>query len=84
MVAGVPIVTTAAGGVPEMITHEVNGLMYPVKDEAGLTGGVLRMMNEPELSRKLAGMARETVADFSKEKTARRTVDIYKEIIFGK
>jgi len=81
MVAGVPIVTTAAGGVPEMINHELNGLMYPVKDEEGLTSGVLRMMNEPDLAQKLAGKARETVTEFSKEKTAARTVEVYREIL---
>lgn len=81
MVAGVPIVTTAAGGVPEMIRHEENGLMYQVKDEEGLTAGVLRMMNGPQLAKRLADMARETVKEFSKEKTAASTVEVYKEIV---
>jgi glycosyltransferase involved in cell wall biosynthesis len=81
MAAGVPIVTTNAGGVSEMIQHEINGLMYPVKDEEGLTEGVLKFMNDHALANTLSSKASETVRDFSKEKTASRTLALYKEVL---
>jgi glycosyltransferase involved in cell wall biosynthesis len=81
MAAGVPIVTTNAGGVSEMITHEVNGLMYPVKDVEGLVKGVLTFMDDHSLAENLAAKASEMVRDFSKEKTASRTLALYKEVL---
>ena len=81
MAAGVPIVTTSAGGVSEMIEHEKNGLMYPVKDEKGLTDGVLKLIKDPMLAKKLSMEAEKTVQNFSKEKTASRTLALYKEVL---
>jgi L-malate glycosyltransferase len=81
MAAGVPIVTTNAGGIPEMVNHDVNGFMYPVGDVQALADGLIQLLNQPEKGIQLAEKAFETVEDFSKEKTARRTVDVYKEIL---
>jgi glycosyltransferase involved in cell wall biosynthesis len=84
MAAGVPIVTTNAGGIPEMITHGKNGLMYDVKDVSSLADGLIEVLNNPERGKQLAVEAFETVEDFSKEKTARRTVEVYREILENK
>ncbi len=81
MAAGVPIVATAGGGVAEMVRHEENGLLYPVKDVDGLTEGVLRLIREDELASRLIQGASRTVRNFSKEKTAKRTVEVYQEIL---
>ncbi len=81
MAAGVPIVATAAGGVSEMVRHEENGLLVSVKDVNALAENVMRLMNDPSLRNKLTNGALETVAHFSKQKTASLTVDLYKEIL---
>ncbi|MEQ9230022.1 MAG: glycosyltransferase family 4 protein [Cyclobacteriaceae bacterium] len=81
MAAGVPIVATAAGGVSEMVRNEENGFLVKVKDVKALAMNVTRLIDDPTLGEKFTQGAQQTVANFSKEKTAARTVDLYKEIL---
>ena len=84
MAAHVPIVATAAGGVSEMVEHEKNGLLYQVGDVEGITEGVERFLGNKELAITLAEEAQKTVKNFSKEKTAKRTLEVYEEILHKK
>lgn len=81
MAAHVPIVATAAGGVSEMVEHLENGLLYQVKDVDGLTVGVNLLLSDPDLGISLAKKAELTVRNFSKEKTAKSSYELYKEIL---
>jgi len=81
MAAQVPIVATAAGGVSEMIEHETNGLLYPVGDVAAISDGVVRFLENPMLAIAMTKQAIQTVENFSKEKTARLSYDLYKEVL---
>ncbi len=74
---GVPIVSTAAGGIPEIIQHEKNGLLAPVGDATSLARSVKRLLEEPALRNKLVKQGRETVKAFSKAEMARKTVEVY-------
>lgn len=81
MAAHVPIVTTAAGGVSEMVEHEKNGLMYSVKDVEGITEGVNRFLKDMDFAKSMAEEGKNTVRNFSKEKTAKRTLEVYKQVL---
>jgi len=81
MAASVPIVSTAAGGVSEMVVHEKNGLLYQVGDVQGITKGVERLLKSTELCISLSEGGQETVRSFSKEKTARRTLEVYDQVL---
>src|SRR5207248_5034412 len=52
--SGLPVVATAAGGVPAMLTDGEHGLLAPIDDHVALAGHVLRLLDEPELARALA------------------------------
>ena len=80
MAYGLPIVTTEAGGIPEIVKNEFNGLTAPVCDAHRLADQVLRMLNENLLKEKLVVNAREFVKGFSKEEMAMKTLNVYKEI----
>ncbi len=47
MAAGLPIVATTVGGIPEMVDHGVNGLLVPPADPGALSGAVIRMLDNP-------------------------------------
>jgi glycosyltransferase involved in cell wall biosynthesis len=79
--AGVPVVATAAGGITEIVEDEVTGLLAPVKDHEKLTLQVLRILNEPGLKERLVKNAAEKIKEFSKEKMAARTLEVYREIL---
>jgi L-malate glycosyltransferase len=62
MAAGVPILATAVGGLPELITHEKNGWLVPLGDEEKLIEGMTSLLERRDLSAGLAKHARQHVA----------------------
>ena len=56
---GVPVVSTDAGGIPDMAQHGVSALLSPVGDEKAMTEHLLRVLREPDLADSLrhAGLA---------------------------
>jgi glycosyltransferase involved in cell wall biosynthesis len=56
--AGLPVVTTDAGGIPYIVEHERTGLMVPRNDHEAMAAAALRILEEPELARGLAAAAR--------------------------
>lgn len=81
MAAGVPIVSTNAGGIPEIIKHEQTGLLTGVKDVSQLATEVLRILKDTDLRNKLITSAKEFVKGFSKEQTAEKTWKIYEDVL---
>ena len=57
MACGLPVVTTAAGGIPLMVNHEETALVGPVGDARTLAEHVFRLLREPELASKIARQA---------------------------
>lgn len=57
---GIPVVASAVGGIPELIEHEVTGLLCPAGDHAALAAAVDRLAADPALRQRLgeAGRAR--------------------------
>jgi glycosyltransferase involved in cell wall biosynthesis len=72
MRAGIPVVGSRAGGVPEIIRHGENGLLFDVGDAEDLANCFERIAREPELARSLAESGLRTVREeFSAERQAR-------------
>ncbi len=46
---GVPIVATAVGGVPEVVEHEVNGLLVPPDDARSLASAACRVLEDRDM-----------------------------------
>jgi colanic acid/amylovoran biosynthesis glycosyltransferase len=61
MALGLPVIGADAGGIPEIITPEWDGLLVPAEDEVVLAAAVARLMDDPELRERLARNARQTV-----------------------
>jgi glycosyltransferase involved in cell wall biosynthesis len=55
--AGLPVVTTNAGGIPYILAHESTGLMVSTGDEAGIAEQALRLLREPALVERLTSRA---------------------------
>jgi glycosyltransferase involved in cell wall biosynthesis len=78
MAAGVPVVATRVGGVPELVREEVDGLLVPAGEAEALAGAMLRLLREPELAERMGRAARERIREsFSIEKMVRETEDLY-------
>ncbi|MDQ2950267.1 MAG: N-acetyl-alpha-D-glucosaminyl L-malate synthase BshA, partial [Acidobacteriota bacterium] len=58
MACGVPPVATRTGGVPDLITHGVNGFMEPVGDTASQAERLIELLSDTNLHERLSTAAR--------------------------
>jgi glycosyltransferase involved in cell wall biosynthesis len=60
MASGLPVVASHVGGVPELVEHELTGLLVPPRDPAAFAVALRRLVQSPDLRRRLgeAGRAR--------------------------
>ena len=56
--AGIPVVTTDAGGIPFIVRDGINGRMVPVRDYHGMARAIVQLLREDCLALKLADAAR--------------------------
>lgn len=83
LAAGVPVVSTAVGGVPEIVHDEVNGLLVPVGDAGAVAAAMLRIVQESGLRRRLAAAARDSVESLSVERVYGRLSSVLEEAARG-
>jgi glycosyltransferase involved in cell wall biosynthesis len=60
-----PIVASNAGGNPELITHEQNGVLVPVGDTAALAEAITRLLQDPAYAERLAHAASSVTEKFA-------------------
>jgi len=75
--AGVPVVTTAAGGIPRIVTHDRTGLLVTIDQPAALAAAVLRVLREPGLAVRLAAAAQKESQRYSWRAAERGWLDVY-------
>ena len=79
---GLALVTTDAPGCREVVTHEVDGLLVPIKDVESLADAIERLVNDPELCQRLGKAARHKVlTEFDSRIIDRQTMAVYDELI---
>ena len=61
MATGLPTIATTAGGTPEAVRHEQNGLLVPPDNPQALAEAIARLITEPELYARLGPCAAEDV-----------------------
>jgi glycosyltransferase involved in cell wall biosynthesis len=66
---GTPVVSTAVGGVPEVVHEGENGLLVPAGDPRALAVALRRMLEDDALHDRLAAGARPSVASFGRQAT---------------
>jgi glycosyltransferase involved in cell wall biosynthesis len=75
--AGIPIIASDVGGVPEIVRHERNGLLVPCENVDAFADAIVRLAGDPAL-RKTMGEAGISIArgDFSMD----RCLDLMEEV----
>ncbi len=82
MSAGVPVVATAVGGVPEQIVPETTGLLVPPGDPQALAASLKRLIGDADLRRSLAGAARKDVRNrFTCDVQAGHYVELFERVL---
>ena len=79
--AGLPVVSTAAGGIPHIVTHEHTGLLVAVDRPEELAAAVLRVLREPGLAQRLAAAGRRECTRYSWPEAERGWLEVYRHAV---
>jgi len=77
---GVPPIGTRVGGIPDVITHEDNGLLIESKNADQIAASVIRLLENKELKAVLSQKALETSRRFEWKNIISKIDGIYKEL----
>jgi glycosyltransferase involved in cell wall biosynthesis len=78
MAAGVPVVASAVGGIPEVVVDGVSGFLVAPGDRTALERQLRRLLLEPALGARIAAAARESARlRFAPERALPKLEEIY-------
>ena len=78
MLLNTPVVSTAVGGMTEIVTDGRSGRLVPAGDDAALAAAIDEVCRSPELGRRFADQARTDLAErFSTDKMLGRLQSLY-------
>ncbi len=90
MACGTAVVASEVGGIPEVVAHGETGLLVPYAEadpegfESGLAEALNTVVADPDAARRMGAAGRErAAAEFGWDAVARRTADLYQEILSG-
>ncbi len=84
MAAGLPVVATRVGGIPEIVEDGVSGILVPPRDPGALAAAMVRLSNDADLRARLGEAGRVRVREFSADRTEERTRALYDEVLRGR
>lgn len=77
MAHGLPIISSNASGIPEVIEHQVHGLIFEVGDREGLLNALRWALQHSESMTKLGQMAQSRAQEFSEEVMMQQYLEIW-------
>ncbi|HUO33265.1 MAG TPA: glycosyltransferase family 4 protein [Bryobacteraceae bacterium] len=81
MAAGVPVVASHVGGIPEIITHRDNGWLTE-NDPVPIAAAIRELLSNRPLARSLAARGRQTAAEkFSLDQMIQNTICLYRQVL---
>jgi hypothetical protein len=81
MSAGVPVIASKIGGLPEIVRHRETGLI--VENNAGAIAEAIReLLADPEFAQRLGAAGRRAVRErFTVDHMVRRTMEVYRQVL---
>jgi glycosyltransferase involved in cell wall biosynthesis len=82
MAARVPVVATAVGGIPEMVTDRESAMLVAPGDREGLTRALSTVLTDRDLAESLRSRAHLLIEErYSPERRARALCEIYRGLL---
>jgi glycosyltransferase involved in cell wall biosynthesis len=80
--AGVPVIASRVGGIPEAVREGVNGLLVPPGDVEALGEAISKLLRDPDLARRLGRGGRVLMsAEFSIPAMVEGNLAVYRELL---
>jgi glycosyltransferase involved in cell wall biosynthesis len=83
MSLGKPVVATAIGGIPEVVTDEQTGLLVPPADPGRLAAALCRILTDPALAGRLGEAGRRHATRFGFDTMMRGYEAVYQQVLQG-
>jgi glycosyltransferase involved in cell wall biosynthesis len=78
--SGLPVIATRRGGLPEVIEHEINGLLVEAQQPAELANAMSRLIEDSQLRQRLAGNAKRYAMErFGSERFLKEFIELLEE-----
>ncbi|HWP84920.1 MAG TPA: glycosyltransferase family 4 protein, partial [Terriglobia bacterium] len=82
MAAGLPVVATRVGGLPEIVRHGETGVLIPPREPSVLAREVIQLIDHPEARRRFGQAARRFVeTEYSLQEATNRVHTLYAELL---
>jgi len=81
MAAGIPVVSTRAGGIPEVVEDNVSGLLVPPADPAALSRAIITLARESNLRKEMGTAGRQRARLFSAPRSVAGVEEIYRQSV---
>jgi glycosyltransferase involved in cell wall biosynthesis len=79
--AGLPVIASRVGGIPEVVGDNETGLLVPPGDPGALARAIDTVLGEPELARRLAANGRRLAPRYDLDRVAGQVADLYAQVI---
>ena len=77
-----PVIGCGVGGVPEVIEDGLSGILVPPEDHLSLAKGILKLLNDDVMRKRIGEKARERVENnFTDTIMAEKTLEAYDKIL---
>jgi glycosyltransferase involved in cell wall biosynthesis len=76
--AGLPIVSSNAGGIPNIVEDQQTGLLFPLDDHQAMAACALRLLEEPGLAARLARNARAECEKYTWPEIGPQWMELYR------
>ena len=81
MAAGLPVISTALGGVPEMVQDGITGLLVPARQPVALADAITQVLSDEPLARSFGEAGRQRAAElFAIHNSAQALRALFKQI----
>ena len=81
MSAGIPVIATRVGGIPEVVTSETDALLVEKRSVPALTEAIWRVFNDAALGRRLSGSGLRAVFRHTPEAYYRSISGVFEEAL---
>lgn len=78
---GIPVVGVNRLGAKEVIQDGKNGFLVPPDDEGALAAGILKLLKNPELRKKLGAHGKKDAKKYDMNEVSKEFVSIYKKLL---
>lgn len=84
MAAGLPVVASGVGGVPELVEEGRTGYLVPTHDEEALAQGLVKVLSDPERARLMGETGRRAASELRSDLTSDRYYTLFEKVLTEK